>query len=236
VDTNANGQIRQILEPIAEEARTSFDVRLKSLFTDASRKAELRSVSTINAALLLMTESGDKVLNQCFVSLDVQPNDLDVSAPVQTAMESHFRFLEIKLEDVLRICGGKKDGLIVSAVETEAKLNFEAIRSGIQRKIEQRRLSFGQQDVLSSSLNKSLPPDEINTLKKNLGGRPRAEHWDEMWASVAMALYSGALQPRNQADIERAMLDWCAANSISTGETAIRMRAKKLWKQIVIDR
>ncbi len=35
--------------------------------------------------------------------------------------------------------------------------------------------------------------------------KPLAAHWDEMWAAVAVMLYTGDLQPRTQADIERAM-------------------------------
>jgi hypothetical protein len=53
-----------------------------------------------------------------------------------------------------------------------------------------------------------------------------------MWAAISVALYTGDLQPKTQADIERAMHDWLASNSIDAGDTAVRTRARKLWHKL----
>lgn len=64
------------------------------------------------------------------------------------------------------------------------------------------------------------------------GGRPRKPFWDQLWASVAAQLYNGDLKPARQADIERAMHEWLAANGEDAGETAVRAKAKLLWAAI----
>jgi len=61
-------------------------------------------------------------------------------------------------------------------------------------------------------------------------GRPSKVFWDELWAAMAIQLYSGDLQPQRQADIERAMADWISANNHSATESGVRERAKTLWR------
>ena len=42
----------------------------------------------------------------------------------------------------------------------------------------------------------------------------------------------GDLQPRRQADVERAMHDWLSLNTYEAGETQVRARAKAVWEAI----
>ncbi|WP_196232981.1 hypothetical protein [Sphingomonas segetis] len=49
---------------------------------------------------------------------------------------------------------------------------------------------------------------------------------------MARQLYGGDLQPKRQADIEKAMHDWLSANGHTAGETQVRERARKLWQTI----
>jgi hypothetical protein len=53
-----------------------------------------------------------------------------------------------------------------------------------------------------------------------------------MWAALAVMLYTGDLQPKTQADIERAMKDWLAARDLHVGDTAVRGRARQLWQKL----
>jgi hypothetical protein len=74
------------------------------------------------------------------------------------------------------------------------------------------------------------PPAKTQAVpKRHPGGRPAKEYWDHLWAAMAMAVYSGDLQPQRQADIERAMADWLSANGHDAGEATIRRAAKALW-------
>ena len=61
------------------------------------------------------------------------------------------------------------------------------------------------------------------------GGRPPAEWWDDLWVEICRQLYEGDLQPKKQADIERAMMDWASKRGHQPSEGSIRPRARKLW-------
>ena len=63
----------------------------------------------------------------------------------------------------------------------------------------------------------------------DLGGRPAAAWWDDLWVEMARQLYDGDLKPKRQADIETAMKDWAAAHGHNPADSTIRPRARKLW-------
>lgn len=68
--------------------------------------------------------------------------------------------------------------------------------------------------------------------KKQQGGRPPKPFWDELWVSISAQLHNGDLQPKRQADIEKAVHDWLVFNGKEAGETAVRAKAKLLWTAI----
>jgi DNA-binding winged helix-turn-helix (wHTH) protein len=76
----------------------------------------------------------------------------------------------------------------------------------------------------------SQPVDQPSAQAR--GGRPKADWWEDMWVEIARQLYLGALIPKTQADLERAMLQWISDNGKSAGETTVRDRASKLWRVI----
>ena len=49
---------------------------------------------------------------------------------------------------------------------------------------------------------------------------------------MAVALYSGDLEPDTQADIERAMAEWLTARNLDAAASTIRSRAQKLWREL----
>lgn len=53
-----------------------------------------------------------------------------------------------------------------------------------------------------------------------------------MWAHIAVKLWTGDLQPKSQADVKRAMMEWFTAGSIEIGDTAVTERARQLWLQL----
>jgi hypothetical protein len=61
------------------------------------------------------------------------------------------------------------------------------------------------------------------------GGRPAAAWWDDLWIEICRQLWTGTLQPKNQADIEAAMMAWALKHGHNPGESTIRPRARKLW-------
>ncbi len=61
------------------------------------------------------------------------------------------------------------------------------------------------------------------------GGRPPAAFWDDLWIEMCRQLWAGELQPKRQADIEAAMMNWVVTHGHNPGESTIRPRARKLW-------
>lgn len=78
-----------------------------------------------------------------------------------------------------------------------------------------------------SAFDKGQPKGTPKTASK--GGRPPASYWDDLWSAMATQLYEGDLQPKRQADIEKAMQDWASANGHEPAVSTIRDRARKLW-------
>ena len=68
-------------------------------------------------------------------------------------------------------------------------------------------------------------------LQENKGGRPRKEWWDDFWIEICRQIWIGDLQPKTQADLERAMIEWVENHRKGeVGETTIKAAAKKLFK------
>jgi len=62
------------------------------------------------------------------------------------------------------------------------------------------------------------------------GGRPRAEFWEDVIVEVARQIHYGELKVTKQADVQSAMAAWLGSNGHYPSDTAIRERARKLWK------
>ena len=86
-----------------------------------------------------------------------------------------------------------------------------------------------------SSMDAMLPARVDATsdplVQRAIGGRLPAQFWDDLWCAVWGQIYRGELLPKTQADIERAMLDWAAANEHELSESGAKPRARKLFAQ-----
>lgn len=69
-------------------------------------------------------------------------------------------------------------------------------------------------------------------VPQNRGGRPKAEHWDKMWAHIAVRLLNVEFEPKNQAAIKDEMFDWLTAKGIEASDTAVTQRARALWQEV----
>ena len=86
---------------------------------------------------------------------------------------------------------------------------------------------------LAESLNVLLP----HTVQKasatapasKAGGRPPKEFWDDLWCAVWAEAFRGDLQPKRQADVEKAMLDWAVGNGHDLSESTVKPLARKMF-------
>jgi hypothetical protein len=84
--------------------------------------------------------------------------------------------------------------------------------------------------ITVNSANGSIVPAPSKSMQK--GGRPPAAYWDNMWVTIAVALYNGDLKPISQADVERAMTDQIEASGHSVANSTVRKRARLLWDRL----
>ena len=73
---------------------------------------------------------------------------------------------------------------------------------------------------------------EVVEASPNRGGRPRKEFWDEMWCAVWGEVYRGDLKPKNQAELERAMVNWIEGRGESASESTIKPLARKMYLEM----
>jgi hypothetical protein len=64
------------------------------------------------------------------------------------------------------------------------------------------------------------------------GGRPPKEWWDDLWCAIWGQVYRGDLQPKSQADIERAMLKWVEAREERVSESTLKPLARKMYVEM----
>ena len=82
-------------------------------------------------------------------------------------------------------------------------------------------------DALASPSEQSLPE-----AKANRGGRPPKDYWDDLWCAIWGLAYRGDLQPKNQADIERAMMAWIEERGETASESTIKPLARKMFMEM----
>ena len=89
---------------------------------------------------------------------------------------------------------------------------------------------------LSASALRSLasgPNDDSGAqVTQNKGGRPRKEWWDDLWCAIWGDVYRGDLQPKSQAEIERAMMDWAITQDESVSESTLKPLARKMFVEL----
>lgn len=91
---------------------------------------------------------------------------------------------------------------------------------------------------LRADIEKLIPPGSAQPIplpsppSQSAGGRPPADWWDDLWVEICRQIYTGELLPKRQADIQKAMQQWCSDKGHSDAASTIRPRASKLWNTV----
>jgi|GEM_PF-1388135 len=91
---------------------------------------------------------------------------------------------------------------------------------------------YFSRDAVEAAFRPTARPDAPAEPKPAAGGRPPAAYWDEMWCAICGRIYRGELQPKRQADVENAMLDWLAARGHEPSSSTVRPRARQLFAEL----
>ncbi|HEX9752915.1 MAG TPA: hypothetical protein VGA46_05645, partial [Methyloceanibacter sp.] len=192
--------------------------RLKALYGTHAARGMLQSGATIKLAIAAMEEEASKQITVCVDRVKAVAMDMEAFVMIQECVETSMTFLGKKLEGIVTMASGvNRSGQSSDGIGKAAEALFTDSRNQLRRQLEIHRFTFTVPRKPRTTVNL---PDTVTT--KPRGGKPLAAHWDEMWATIAVALFTGDLQPKTQADIERAMKDWLASNNVDAGDTAVR--------------
>jgi hypothetical protein len=90
---------------------------------------------------------------------------------------------------------------------------------------------------LRTDIEKMIPSGSVQRVVRAspvlaTGGRPPADWWDDLWVEICRQIYAGELVPKRQAEIQKAMQQWCSDKGYSDAASTIRPRASKLWNAV----
>ncbi len=222
MDQSARAQIRQIIADEDARARRAIQDRLKEIYAEFDA-GELRSDETIIAALGAMEDLADGFIWDFGSKVKSISEDSEAFALIERASNAFLASLDEQVDELaVKIAKNNSEGAIQEAAYA-ARGRFGSAKERLRLKTTMLKVN-----VPLSEAPLLAPP----ATPKRRGGRPIAAHWDEMWAAIAVRLQTGDLQPRTQADIERAMSDWLAARNLEGGVTPVRDRARALWEKI----
>lgn len=201
-----------------------------AVFAANSAKGILGSGATVKAVSSAIGAGSNDLLNTLLDKVGAVSRTPESHAQISAALEQHFANVEPEVVRSATMATRRGPGDPHSGILQVAMNLFDQIKSDMRAKIEIERFAFEATATEVGEADASIadPPSP----RVNKGGKPLAAHWDGMWASIAVQLWTGDLQPKSQADIKRAMLNWFNAKEIDVGDTAVTERARQLWQNV----
>ena len=235
MDNSERAQIRLLLEHLGSEYNRLCGEAQKAMHAKHAANGCLQSGATIKAAIRIAEEQSDTFVDKLINDVAAVAQDIEAYNLILAALTSQFRGREDEVANAIHLAtAGQADD-----VNTRRAGNslFDEMRARVFKRLEIHRLSFihptkGDLKRLLSGSDAVSEATLAPAKPKNAGGVPLAEHWDAMWADIAVKLWLGDLQPKSQADVKRAMFDWFNAKEIAIGDTAVTQRARQLWQKI----
>jgi hypothetical protein len=225
MDDQTIAGVRAIIARNDALSRESVNVLYAELTAQQAGRGELGSSNRWIAIAQLLETEGRKLIKATGEDVRSFDKSPDILAILEPAYRSFLHFLEKKYFDVARngaAFGGSRPNPDHGG--NPQSRHWWAARNRLELEIEVIRTEFSQ-------LTTTGPAKKGNN-RRNKGGKPLAEHWDQMWAAIAVQLWQGDLKPKRQADVKRAMETWLDAQGIDASDTAIIERARCLWREI----
>ncbi|WP_086608608.1 hypothetical protein [Erythrobacter donghaensis] len=234
MDTLERNQVRLILEHLSSETRRKTSDAQKAMHAEHSAKKVLQSGNTVRRAVDIVEEHAAKFVEQAVDQTAAVAQDLDAFNVIAASLTAMFRGFEPHLHNAIRLATIRDSERSQSVAGAGDKL-FAEMRSRVFKQLEIHRFSFtkpSKGDLAAKGIGlatlAAISPPVVE--KRNPGGKPLAAHWDAMWAAIAVKLWSGELQPKSQADVKKAMINWFNEAEIEIGDTAVTQRARQLWQ------
>lgn len=225
--------IRLALATLHEQVLRGLKEHLESLYSQFGAGNRLHSEAMLRAAIRKIEDHGRQFVTSAVDRISGVDRSLAAFTMIEDGFAGFVSVLEAEAEAVADTATGEQGSAAhksnIAKLSTEG---FREVRRRLESQLALHRLPFimtlGNPPVVQNS---SLAEQQPSATTKNKGGRPLADHWDEMWADIAVRLWTG-WDPKTQADVEREMHEWLAAHDLDAGDTTVRARARKLWDKM----
>lgn len=219
-------QIDRILKHAVGLFGGSIRNSLGAIYSSHAAKGRLQSGATIKVAVREMVTSIQMMLDSLEPRVRAISADKEAFALLSNAMNEILDVCACELPKVVDMARGRRVLADDGSVQKAAEGLYDAMRADFVAKLE--ILAYDYEQVSKTDAD----PADLPRPQSKRGGRPPADFWDDMWASIAASLYEGNLIPKSQADIERAMTAWIEARGHSAAVSTVRARARRLWDRI----
>lgn len=233
MDKLERAQVSLLLEHLNSEFRAKSDEQQNGMHSNHAARGTLQSGATVKESLRIVETIATDYVKAIVSAVSDVSQDTEAFGMVATDVTLLLRTLQVSVDQAVWLAtGGGAEVNNYPSVSQETKRLFMQLQHRVLRLLEIHRFTFTRPSTAQlnprqparGTLDQAQPP-------RNKGGKPLAAHWDDMWSTIAVQLYVGDLQPLSQADIERVMLGWFADRDFEIGETAIRERARQLWRK-----
>lgn len=225
MDDRQREQVQLIAGHQLSLAKREIKMRISAVYADHAAKGRLHSSATIKVAVNALGEIADGILS----STASQVRVVSVSPAA-------FEIIAATVTECLDACVAEMPNIIFMASGTAYQPGMESVRNAAMGRFNEMRSDVEAKLAIQSFDFRESAPSPPTALSPQLtltkGGNPGHEFWDDMWAAIAFALYDGALTPKSQADVERAMIEWIEGKGRSAAESTVRKRARLIWDRI----
>lgn len=235
MDGPTRAQVRLLIDDADELAHKRVLDGKHALFADHAARGLLRSGATIKSAVRLFETETGALIAKVTDAVAAVSKGTEAFALIADCLARFDSFLITEFDEVLAKATGGKARTTMMSVERAGKNLFNEAQTRWRRQLEIHRFSFTGPPA-SPPLASLMDTPKAPVVASNKGGKPLAAHWDELWSSIAVALWSGDLDPKSQADIKRAMFEWFNERELEVGDTAVTARARQLWQKIEASR
>ena len=224
-------QVQRVIDFESDNARRSLADRIDAVLSEHSAKGRLRSGATIVVTL----QRAEEVLTAAIAEMVRQVRSVALDYQAFTALQAGLSDLLLslrgQLDTVVNLAAG--DATAAPSAYSDATRRFDEIKFRASQRLGLHMLEFTLGPASASLAPTATPSASASSEPtRNKGGRPLAQHWDDLWAHIAAKLYLTDWNPKTQQAVEEAMSEWLVNHSLDAAESTVRGRARRLWDQI----
>ena len=231
MDTFERKQIRLILDNLVSENLRTNQNRQRAMHAANSAAGKLRFGNTVGQAIEIIEEQATEFINAALSDVGAVATGPAAFSLISKSLERVLEGYKLTCNEAVRLATGGPPSRSPGVAQRADGLLAE-IRERAFRRLAIARFDFVKATDGPGAVRVQAVTEKANDLlkKRNPGGKPLAAHWDAMWAAIAVKLWSGELNPKSQADVKKAMINWFNEAEIDIGDTALTQRARQLWQ------